>query len=110
MTYKRKYGNSITGGYVYRGHSNSSFNGVYIFGDYNSKMIFGMTLKNEKLDTVRQIGTAPQHIVSFASDEKGELYLVGFEGTIYKLDLSSASFDSPVKKFTSFKSDFKPTP
>lgn len=98
MAYRRKYGNSITGGFVYRGRANPSFNGVYIFGDYNSKKVFGITLKNGKLDSARQIGTVPQRIVSFARDETGEIYLVGFEGTIYKLDLSSATFNGPIKK------------
>jgi hypothetical protein len=98
MAYKRKYGNSITGGYVYRGRGHPSFKGIYIFGDYNSKRIFGLTQKNQKLDTVRQIGTVAERIVSFACDEEGEIYLVGFEGTIYKLDLSSSAFDGPLKR------------
>jgi putative heme-binding domain-containing protein len=97
MAYKRKYGNSITGGDVYRGRANPSFNGVYIFGDYNSKLIFGLKQKHGKLDTVRQIGTAPERIVSFSADEQGELYLAGFEGTIFKLDFPDTAFNAPIK-------------
>jgi hypothetical protein len=97
MAYKRKYGNSITGGYVYRGKKQPSFNGVYIFGDYTSKRIFGMTQQDRKLKTVRQIGTSPQRIVSFACDSAGEIYVVCFEGMICKLDLSNISFDGPTK-------------
>jgi glucose/arabinose dehydrogenase len=96
LAYKRKYGNSITGGYVYRGSAHPSFDGVYFFGDYNSKRIFGMTLKNDKLDVVREIGTCPQRLVSFACDADGELYAVGFDGTIYHLDLSGTRFNGPV--------------
>jgi putative heme-binding domain-containing protein len=97
MAYKRKYGNSITGGYVYRGNKQPSFNGVYIFGDFTSKRIFGMTQQDRKLKTARQIGTAPQRIVSFACDAAGEIYVVCFEGMICKLDLSNISFDGPTK-------------
>jgi len=68
MAYQRKYGNSITGGYVYRGKKAPTFDGVYIFADYNSKMIFGMTVTDRKLDKTRKIGTAGQRIVSFAID------------------------------------------
>jgi putative heme-binding domain-containing protein len=97
MAYQRKYGNSITGGFVYRGRKQPSFNGVYIFGDYNSKRIFGMVPEGNKLKTVRQIGRAPQRIVSFSRDAEGEIYLVGFEGMIYKLDFSNTSFEGPTK-------------
>jgi putative heme-binding domain-containing protein len=95
LGYRRKYGNSITGGYVYRGSKAPSFNGVYIFADYNSKRIFGMTQRSGTLQKVRQIATAPERIVSFARDGSGEIYVVGFEGTIYALDLSSTFFDGP---------------
>ncbi len=97
MGYKRKYGNSITGGYVYRGKMQPSFNGVYVFGDFTSKRIFGMTQEDRRLKTVRQIGTAPQRIASFACDAAGEIYVVCFEGMICKLDLSNSSFDGPTK-------------
>jgi len=94
FAYKRKYGNSITGGYVYRGDKNSSFYGVYLCGDYTSKRIFGVTQQNGVLKTVRQIGTIPQSLVSFAEDEPGNLYALGYEGTIYRLDFTSADFNA----------------
>src|SRR5580765_2007060 len=40
FAYTRKYGVSVTGGYVYRGNPKSSFYGVYICGDYESRRIF----------------------------------------------------------------------
>lgn len=43
FAYRRKFGVSITGGFVYRGDKSSSFYGVYIFGDYVSKTLFGLT-------------------------------------------------------------------
>jgi len=95
FAYRRKYGNSITGGYVYRGDKQSSFYGVYICGDYTSKRIWGLTQENRKLKTVRQIGLAPQGIASFATDEQGNIYVVGYEGMIYKLDFTSANFNGP---------------
>jgi putative heme-binding domain-containing protein len=93
FAYRRKYGVSITGGYVYRGDKQSSFYGVYVFGDYASKRIFGMTQENGVLKTIRQIGTLPQGLVSFGTDEAGHIYAVGYEGMIYQLDFTGSRFD-----------------
>jgi putative heme-binding domain-containing protein len=93
FAYKRKYGVSITGGYVYRGDRRSSFYGVYVCGDYSSKRIFGVTQENGTLKTVRQIGTLPQGLVSFGIDEAGHIYAVGYEGMVYQLDFTEARFD-----------------
>jgi hypothetical protein len=93
FAYRRKYGNSITGGYVYRGDKTSSFYGVYICGDYNSKRIFGLSQENGALKTARQIGLVPQRLVSFSEDEAGNLYAVGYEGMIYQIDFTQARFD-----------------
>jgi putative heme-binding domain-containing protein len=93
FAYKRKYGISVTGGFVYRGDKRSSFYGVYVCGDYESKRIFGLTQENGRLKAVRQIGTLPQKLVSFGTDESGRLYAVGYEGMIYQLDFSEARWD-----------------
>jgi putative heme-binding domain-containing protein len=92
FAYRRKYGNSITGGYVYRADKNSSFYGIYICGDYTSHRIFGVRQANRTLVDVRQIGMSPQNIASFGTDANGEIYIVGYEGMIYKLDFSNARF------------------
>jgi putative heme-binding domain-containing protein len=97
FAYKRKHGNSITGGYVYRGDKQSSFYGVYICGDYTSRRIWGLTQENRGLRAIQQIGTSPQGIASFATDDAGEIYLVGYEGMVYKLDFSGTQFDKDSK-------------
>ena len=94
FAYKRKYGISVTGGFVYRGDRQSSFYGVYVCGDYASKRIFGVTQDNGRLKAARQIGTLPQQIVSFGTDEAGHIYAVGYEGTIYQLDFTGTRFDA----------------
>jgi putative heme-binding domain-containing protein len=94
FAYRRKFGNSITGGYVYRADKRSSFYGVYICGDYTSRRIFGLRQQDRTLHVVRQIGTAPQGIASFAEDAEGNLYVVGYEGMIYKLDFADAMFEA----------------
>jgi len=93
FAYLRKYGNSVTGGYVYRGDKSSTFYGVYICGDYTSHRLFGLKQQDRSLQVVRQIGVAPQGIASFGQDEQGNLYVVGYEGMIYTLDFSGAVFE-----------------
>lgn len=92
FAYGRKYGFSVIGGFVYRGDPRSSFYGVYICGDYVSKRIFGLKQQHGLLQVVRQIGTSPQDIVSFGADEPGNIYVIGYEGMIYKLDLDETEF------------------
>jgi len=69
FAYRRKYGNSVTGGCVYRGDRQSSFYGVYLCGDYTSKTNLWVDQENGILKTVHQIGTIPQGLVSFGADE-----------------------------------------
>jgi glucose/arabinose dehydrogenase len=92
FAYRRKFGNSITGGYVYRADPHSSFYGVYICGDYTSHRIFGLKQTDRTLQVVRQIGISPQNIASFATDARGEIYVVGYEGMVYHLDMTEAHF------------------
>ena len=91
FAYGRKYGPSVTGGFVYRANPRSTFYGVYLFGDYESRRVFGLTQENRVLKTVRQIASAPQRVVSFGRDQHGELYLVGYEGMIYKIDFEGVA-------------------
>lgn len=93
FSYRRSYGPCVTGGYVYRTNRKSSFYGVYIFGDYQSRRLFGLTQRDRVLRVVRQIGTAPERIASFSQNAAGELYVVGYEGTIFKLDFSASRFE-----------------
>jgi glucose/arabinose dehydrogenase len=93
FAYNRQYGICVTGGFVYRGDPKSPFYGVYIFGDYQSKRVFGLTQENRVLKKVRQLVTAPEGFASFATDARGTIYLVGYEGMIYTLDFTGAEFE-----------------
>jgi hypothetical protein len=44
------------------------------------------------LEVIRQIATCPQSPCSFGLDEQGNIYVVGYEGMIYKLDLKDTKF------------------
>lgn len=93
LSYRRKDGVSVTGGYVYRAKKDSSYYGAFIFGDFESKRIWAMTQQDRKLVKVRQIGTCPEKPCSFGVDENGELLVVGYEGSIYRLLLDESVFE-----------------
>lgn len=94
FAYNRRFGNSITGGYVYRGSTGAAFNGLYVCGDYNSKRIWGLKQSARKLTAIWQLCIAPERVTSFGRDEAGSLYVVGYEGTIYKLDFAAAELEA----------------
>jgi glucose/arabinose dehydrogenase len=93
FAYARKYGQSVTGGFVYRADPKSSFYGVYIFADYQKKNVFGLTQKDRRLEKVCLLATAPQQVVSIALGAEGEIYLVGYEGNIYQVDLAASKWE-----------------
>ena len=93
FAYGRHFGPCVTGGYVYRGDPKSSFYGVYIFGDYESRRLFGLTQDQRILKTIRQIGLAPERVASFSQGPSGELFVVGYEGTLWRLDFTGSVFE-----------------
>lgn len=100
FAYGRKEGVSIVGGHVYRKDKDSTFYGVYIFGDHQSRQIWGLTQVDRSLSQILKIGTAPQKIVAFSQSESGDLFLVGYDGTIYRIDLSQSVFRKSATPFT----------
>ncbi len=94
FAYRRKFGNSITGGRVYRGKAQASFQGVYICGDFSSRRIWGLKQTGRRLDSIYELGKSPEGIASFTVDSNGELYLVGYEGHVYHLDLTGSEYPS----------------
>lgn len=90
---RRKHGSAVMGGQVYRGDRRSPLYGAYVFGDYQSKRIWALTQENRSLKSIRQIAESPQAITAFAADERGNLYVMGYQGMVYQLDLAGVAFD-----------------
>ena len=109
FAYRRKYGPSVTGGYVYRGNHSPSYRGAYVFGDFESKNIWALTQANRQLVRVRQIGDSPERISSFGVDANGELLLVGYAGTIFRIVLDDSDFtrDAQTKLRVNLRRDEK---
>ena len=93
VSFRRKHGASITAGYVYRAKPDSSFYGIYICGDYETKRLWGITHREGKLDKIREIGQCPDRIVAFGQNRVGDIYAIGYDtGTIFKIDFESGEW------------------
>ena len=98
VSYPRSLGVSVTGGHVYRGKRSPQFEGWYLFGDFESRRIWGLRENNRKLVQCVELGQAPGRIVSFAENSDGELLILGFDdGIIRWLDLTKAD-PTPTKR------------
>jgi glucose/arabinose dehydrogenase len=80
--YNRSGGCSVTGGYVYRG-SMSEWNGIYLYGDYCSGIIWGLIRANDGWQN-QMLFDVDINITSFGQDQSGELYLVDDGGGVFR--------------------------
>ncbi|MEM7624348.1 MAG: PQQ-dependent sugar dehydrogenase [Planctomycetota bacterium] len=93
-------GNSVTGGYVYRGPITQA-DGLYFFGDFISNNIWTLdTNDGLAVDSVTALlqpdaGGSISNITSFGEDLDGNLYIVTGGGSVYRLvlDLIDGDYD-----------------
>ena len=84
--YSHADGCAITGGYVYRGRALPAFQGVYLFGDYCSGMVWGLIQTGPGAWQTQALFQTGLRITAFGQDEAGELYLVDYNsGSLYRL-------------------------
>jgi glucose/arabinose dehydrogenase len=82
--YDHSFGCSITGGYVYRGAAYPAMQGIYFYGDYCSRTIWGLQFDGNQWVN-KELKTAADKITSFGEDQGGELYLTASNGVVYKV-------------------------
>lgn len=84
-------GESIIGGYVYRGSGEPGLDGSYFFGDYVSGRIFTLRQSGgvafDLTERTAELGTpfGAFELSSFGEDGLGNLYAVGINGDIYRI-------------------------
>jgi glucose/arabinose dehydrogenase len=86
--YTHAAGNAVTGGYVYRGTAIPGLAGRYVFGDYGSGRLWHIARTTRPTKNVTTSSAAADTgllISSFAQDTDGELYVLDYGGTIYRL-------------------------
>jgi putative heme-binding domain-containing protein len=78
---------SITGGYVYRGKKWKELQGVYIYGDWATRKIWGTRFDGDKIKEHTDLAIGSERVVAFGEDHDKELYIVSHDdkGGIFRL-------------------------
>ena len=85
--YTHATGQSITGGYVYRGSKIPALRGAYFYADYETGIIFTLRSVNGALtDGPTDTGMNPGNVSAFGQDGQGEVYLSNYSSKVYRID------------------------
>ena len=87
--YTHSEGCSVTGGVVYRGCRVPALAGTYFFGDYCSGLVRSFRLANGVATELRDWSSGTRGVAapsSFGLDAAGELYIVDYDGEVYRLE------------------------
>lgn len=85
------FGESIIGGYVYRGTGEPGLDGSYFFGDFVSGRIFSLRNSgggvSDLTERTAELGTpfAANQLSSFGEDGLGNLYVMGVNGQVFQI-------------------------
>ena len=83
--YGREGGCSVTGGYVYRGARLPSLYGAYVYGDFCSGKIWALRYEGGQVTEQLELVDSKLEISSFGEDQDGEIFVLSFDGGIYRL-------------------------
>jgi glucose/arabinose dehydrogenase len=83
-------GESITGGYVYRGSAMPSMQGQYFFGDFTSGRTWTLRIEGGSVvgptEWTDELSIGRYQLASFGEDAQGELYMLAFSrGAVYRI-------------------------
>ncbi len=82
--YTHSLGQSITGGFVYRGPGVPELEGTYIYADFISGRVWALRYQGDISPESMLLQDTDLNIASFGVDADNELYLCAFDGQIYR--------------------------
>ena len=80
MEYTHEFGCSVTGGYVYRGEDMPDLQGVYLFADFCTGLIWSGTTEDGVTWTMSEPAETGLGLSSFGEDADGNLYVTDLNG------------------------------
>lgn len=86
LDYGRDQGISVTGGVVAGPGAPDWARGRYLFADFGSRRLWSLDAASKDPASLRLEGRAPQSPSSFGLDRQGRVYVVGYEGGIFRVD------------------------
>ena len=88
LDYPRSRGASVTGGVVYRGCRMPGYAGTYFYGDFVSSFVGSFRLSggaaSDQRDWSAQLRV--QNPSAFGVDVDGEVYIVGYSGSVFRIE------------------------
>lgn len=88
--YSRDDGRSVTGGFVYRGPSQPRLDGLYVYADFASGVVWGA----RRIGTIwhrESIAARNSLITTLGEDESGRLLMATLNGQVYRLEDSRST-------------------
>lgn len=85
---------SITGGYFWQSERFPELKDAYIYGDWMTGKVWALKAEGDKLLWQKELADTQIQIICFMQNETGEVLLVGYDGTILRLE------ENPVKPNT----------
>ena len=85
--YGHDQGCSVTGGFVYRGKSLPAFDGIYLFADFCSGNVWGLTRNDTNIWEGKILFHTIFSLTSFGEDQNGEIYLLDQNSGLYRLEV-----------------------
>lgn len=86
VQYSHEVGESITGGYVYRGSAAPALRGLFLYGDFESGRLWGLRYAGGK-GMGLMLGQSGLNPSTFGRDPSGEVFVASYsDGRIYKLN------------------------
>ena len=82
--YDHSLGQSITGGYVYRGAAIPELQGSYVYGDFVQGRIWAIPATSQQGAVGQELLDTAFGISSFAEDNDGELYVIDYGGGVHQ--------------------------
>ncbi len=82
--YGREGGCSVTGGYVYRGRRLPTLYGAYLYADFCSGKVWALRHDGAAVTERMLVADTGLSISSFGEDPSGEVYVLTFEGAVYR--------------------------
>jgi len=90
--YSHDIGESITGGFVYRGEDVPELSGAYVYADFVVGTVWSFEYDGSNVSNQMVLGELGSNsVVGFGEDQQRELYICSFDGFIYTFSSESAT-------------------
>lgn len=87
--YGHDQGQSVTGGFVYRGTALADYRGSYLYGDFVTGHVWALQADGNEVRAHARVANVPG-LASFGEDAQGEVYALSFEGRILRFQSRKA--------------------